>query len=414
MDVVARGPSPESPRYGSSRARRPWRRARFLSSALLATIVALGFLVAALPVVAQNPTPPAGGSMTWGIQPSTAQGPDGRGAFDWDLSPGSILDDYVGVSNLGSEPLSLVLYATDAYTTDDGGFALLPKDQPPTGVGAWIETAARDLVIQPNTRLDIPIRITVPRDAEPGDHAGGIVASLVAAGADGQGNAVEVERRVGTRIYLNVAGEERPALEIHDVSASYDAGWNPISGTLTVRFSVTNTGNIRLAAAQTVSASGPFGLWRKSLDALSDLPEILPGGPIATTTTITDVPPLFDLAGEVHLGPYPTREGVVVAVDPVSAAAHTWALPILLTGLVLLAVEAVVLALRWRRRRALATQQRLDDAVAAAVERGIEIGRASTGEAAPTEPVGLDTAMPPDPLASPDGEPPPTEGRTDA
>jgi hypothetical protein len=306
--------------------------------------------------------------------------------------------DHVGVSNLGDMPLTLRLYATDAFTTSDGGFALLTVDQLPTGVGSWVETAAPEFTIQPGTRLDIPIRFTVPADAEPGDHVGGIVASLESRGSDGEGNDVVVERRVGTRIYVRVEGDVRAALRLDQVEASYDAGWNPVAGTLTVRFSVTNTGNVRLAAGQDVRASGPFGMWTRDL-VLDDLPEILPGGTVTATTTFTEAPPLIDLAATVRLEPYATGSGVTASVPPVDGVGHAWALPVLLAGIVLLAIEAVVLTLRWRHRRALAERQRFEDAVAAATVRGIELGRA--GEVSATPP-----GIPP-------ADPPPTE-RTDA
>lgn len=84
----------------------------------------------------------SGSDVRWSVQPSTAKGPDGRDYIIRRAAPGERLTDYVGVTNLTARPLTFSVYGTDAYTTDDGSFALLPAAQKPTGIGSWMTLGA--------------------------------------------------------------------------------------------------------------------------------------------------------------------------------------------------------------------------------------------------------------------------------
>lgn len=75
------------------------------------------------------------------------------------------------------------------------------------------------------------------------------------------GDTLAVDRRFGNRVQVRAAGELQPALEVTDLDVSYAGTWNSFgSGTAHVTYTVTNTGNVRLAADQMVSAAGAFGL----------------------------------------------------------------------------------------------------------------------------------------------------------
>jgi hypothetical protein len=129
------------------------------------------------------------------VAPSGRGAPDGRAAFTYKLDPGAELPDYVGISNYSDQPITLDLYASDALTTPTGGFDLLPAAQKPTDVGTWVvfEERYRRLLIPSRSRVDVPFRITVPRNATPGDHAGGIVTSVAESGTDSDGNRVRID-----------------------------------------------------------------------------------------------------------------------------------------------------------------------------------------------------------------------------
>ncbi|WP_431879475.1 WxL protein peptidoglycan domain-containing protein [Micromonospora marina] len=315
-----------------------------------------------------SPSPaPSPAAATWGVAPSTARGPNGRPAFSYKLDPGAILTDYVGVTNHSSRPLTLNLYASDAVDTTRGGFDLLAAGQKPTDVGSWVRLPRRTVTIPSASRLDVPFTLTVPRNATPGDHAGGIVASLIDVGSDARGNRVAVDHRVGARIYLRVTGELQPTLTIKDLRVRHTGSVDPLTGgTVTATFTVRNTGNVRLAGQPVLGVAGPFGLARRSVTGAA-LPEILPGGELTTTVRMPGVPPLFRLTADATVTPVAVGDQVLDPPPRASTArAAVWAVPwpqLALLALLALAGWALIAT---RRRRAAQVAR----AVAAAREEG--------------------------------------------
>ena len=148
------------------------------------------------------------------VQPS---GPDGPGLRDWfiyTLDPGAVFGDTVAISNLSDHSIRFSILPTDAVSVpESAGFAALRDDEVPTDVGTWIQLAADEYTVEPNSRIDVPFSITVPEDAEPGDHAGAILAfDADAASIDpnsAEGISFDVRQRLGAR---RLRPGERPAV----------------------------------------------------------------------------------------------------------------------------------------------------------------------------------------------------------
>src|SRR5699024_8750036 len=123
--------------------------------------------------------------------------------------------------------------------------------------GTWIDVQP-EVTVPAGETVVVPYRLTVPENAEPGDHAAGIAASVtsVQSSADG-GAAVGVQSRVGFQVMTRVTGQLAPAASLSGVSTVYHTEWNPLSaGTATVSFEVTNTGNTRIVAEGEVGLGG--------------------------------------------------------------------------------------------------------------------------------------------------------------
>jgi hypothetical protein len=311
--------------------------------------------VAAAPAPTPTPSPSPSGlaagaaAVTWGVAPSSRKGPDGRGAFTYKLDPGAELTDHAGISNYSDGPITVDVYASDAFTTASGGFDLLPAAQKPTDVGTWVvfEPRYRRLVIPSKSRVDVPFRLTVPRNATPGDHAGGIVASIAEPGTDSGGNRVRVDRRVGARVYLRVTGELAPAFTVERLDAGYDGTLNPFAaGTVTATYRVRNTGNVRLTGTPRLEVAGPFGLGRRSATAAA-LPEILPGGEYTATVHVRGAAPLFRLGVDLGLSPVPVNASAPATAATGHAAVWAWPWP---QGALLLLCAGAVWFVLYRRR----------------------------------------------------------------
>jgi hypothetical protein len=275
------------------------------------------------------------------VAPGSRTGEPDRSSFTFEVFPGQVIGDTLALTNLTDTPIDFVLWSGDGYNTDDGSFAIYGADVDPVDTGAWVRLPVTKLTVNPRSRATIPFTLTIPETAEPGDHAGGIAAlnTTPVDQVDADGADVDVLRAIGARIYLRVAGDLNPDLDIENVRIS---GHQPLSptggGRAVLEYDVVNSGNIRLAPKTTSSLHGPFGLSRRTNDAV-ELPELLPGSSIRVRQSWNDVSPLIRLTGRIE-----ATAGEEQVVREVTLWAVPWALVILL---VLLAAGG----LAWRRRR---------------------------------------------------------------
>ena len=284
-------------------------------------------------------------------QPAGAEGaPDGRSRFSYAADPGQQIADQYIVRNTGTIAQSFTMLATDAFNDEDGAFGLLETGAETIDVGAWVlfenGTNRLQFDLQPGESRLVPFTVTVPAQAGPGDHVGGILASVVTPGAQ-----VNVDRRLGTRLYVRVSGEIQAGLTISGLeSENIGDWWNPFAGTVRVHYTVENTGNVALASNISVGVRTWFGL--PAAGQMGDgIPELLPG---STRTFETDLP---GVASWGYLNPWVTLNPFVEGDDEtkrLSVAATSRdtvliALPWALLIVILLAAGFVLLR-RWRRR----------------------------------------------------------------
>ncbi|WP_329110157.1 DUF916 domain-containing protein [Micromonospora sp. NBC_01699] len=309
---------------------------------LSALAVALLAVLSASPGHAAPATTP---DITWAVQPSDAAGPTGRSYFAYDARPGQRIDDHVAISNLGTTPLTLTIYATDAFTAADGGFGLLPASQRPTGPGAWTSLGTRTRTVPAGQRVVVPFHLDVPANATPGDHTGGLVASVTGVGTDANGQRVNLDRRAAARVYLRVAGPLHPSLQVETLRVTHHFPLNPFDGgTMTVNYRLRNTGNVRIGGTGRVTVSGPLG-WSLARTGTLDLPELLPGSAFEVRERVTGLP----AAGRLTVAVAVTPSTMDVPLPGVTRTSGVWAPPWLLIAA--LALLCVVAPLRRARRR---------------------------------------------------------------
>jgi hypothetical protein len=312
----------------------------------------------------------------WSVRPAGADGkPDARTHFTLQGAPGTTLTDKALISNLSTVPITLAVYGTDARNTPDGRFDLYPADQKPTDVGSWMTFNQATVSIPASGSLVVPFSVVIPSSAVPGDHAGGLIVSLISLGA-GSGQKVNVDTRIGVRMYLRIPGNLRPSLGVGPVTAAYAGVGNPFgSGKVNYTYTVTNPGNIRLSAKQKISVTGLFGIDLASITP-KDMPELLPGQSYTFSGSIDGVFPAGPLTMTVQLSPYPDPlQPVGQTLGAVTGSASTWAMPWLLIGLIVLLIIGLIVLWLLRRRRVLA---RLDEAMLTAREETLQEVRAGS------------------------------------
>lgn len=325
---------------------------------LLSLAVLVGLVVAspASTVGAARSQADGQGSVSWSVAPVSVAGTPARPNFVLEATPGEVLRDTLVVENLGSVDLVLGVDANDAVNTPEGGIDLLASDEEPVGLGSWVRPASSSLTVPAGASVEVPFTIEVPEDAAPGDHAGGIVTSLRVIEDGPAGNRVEVERRLGTRIYVRVDGELRPELTFTELRATYDGTANPFApGTMRLTFRVENTGNVRLRATRTATVSPSWGP-SASAEA-ADMAELLPGNSLELTQTVPGVWPGGSTRSQVELVPYEpsgvTATTVRPAIARTSSSLTPW--PQLVAALVLSVLVAAWCLARRRTRARLRT-----------------------------------------------------------
>ncbi|MCJ1702617.1 MULTISPECIES: WxL protein peptidoglycan domain-containing protein [unclassified Rathayibacter] len=316
----------------------------------------LAVLVGALALTAAPPALAATDQITWAVSPATDGAVDKRSWVELDLDPGATAEEQAAVRNLSDQTVTFRIDAADGYFTDKGRFNMLPSDQESVDAGTWI-TAPETVTVEPGGTGIVPFTVTVPDDAEPGDHAAGLAASLVSVGTDVGGSSVGVESRIGFRVMTRVTGDVAPAVAVENLTGDYRLSWNPFQpGSLTVTADIVNTGNVRLlldGSATAQGASAPL----VAADAAQQ--ELLPGDRRAVTLQLDDVWPLFAVGTDLTVAPtVVTPEGLdPVDIAPLTESTTTAAVPLpqlaVLLGLAL--ILAALLAGRTRSRRRVAT-----------------------------------------------------------
>jgi len=296
--------------------------------------------------------------VTFGVQPGTASGPDGRPYFSYGVTPGASVFDHAAVLNYSDVPLTLRVYATDGLNTSAGGLTLLPAAQRPVDTGAWLSLGTHPVSVRVPARHSgrpgevlVPFELAVPTKAAPGDHVGGIVASLNTLSTNAQGAKVRLDQRIASRVYVRVAGTLNPRLSVENVQATYQGTLDPVGrGSVVVTYSVRNTGNVKLAGHQRVDVSGLFG--DTSAGALPDVGLLLPGGTETVTAVVPGVLPTLWRTATVTVTPMSPAAEADPALLQSSGSTHLVAVPwsALLILLLLLLGGGIGLWLRPRSR----------------------------------------------------------------
>lgn len=280
------------------------------------------------------------------IAPATTPGAQApRAYFDYDVSPGQVIDDKVSIINRTGANLNLNVYTADAYNVAlDGSFALHLLNEPRVDVGAWTSLPIENLNVPAHTQSTFAFQVRVPENARPGDHAGGIVAVNTSQSIQQQGSArVAVNKAVGARMYMRVKGTLHAALDVTHlrVNTSTWSAW-PLQGGkgATVTYTLVNSGNVRLDGTATLSVKDVWGRTVKRFTARK-LTSILPGQKVTVTEHWSHVPALplrLSPRVAIHAGQLAqTRAGSPTYVIP-------WLLLLVIAG-------AVAGWRRWRQRR---------------------------------------------------------------
>jgi hypothetical protein len=302
-------------------------------------------------VLSGKPAKPA--RAAFGAGPASAKKLDGRPYFTYDATPGGYVEDHIAVINFATHPQTLNVYPVDAVSGTNGLFTYAPKSAPRKQVGGWLKVGnvpSGTVTVRPRSTVILPVFLHVPRNASPGDHAGAVIVSLTGLVKGKKNTLVKFEQRVATRVIIRVSGRLEPRLTIQNLHANYSGHLNPFaSGTVTVSYTVGNTGNALLGATQQVSGHGLFGSSARAA-TVPGVPLLLPGGAYKVSTHVSGIIPEIEITATVRLVPLGLRGDINPGMRATTASVTLWTIPWLLIAVIIVLILGII-ALIWRRRR---------------------------------------------------------------
>lgn len=301
------------------------------------------------------------GRATFGIGPAN-HGAAGRPYFSYEMGVNGVYHDTAVAVNFASQPIALSVFATDLGNAENGDISVGLQSQQIKDAGGWVQLPPKQSHIIVPARsargpglVLLPFTVKVPSNATPGDHGAAIVAVLTTIGKNAKGENVRFDQRVAVRLYLRINGPLLPELTIDGLHATYHGVLNPLgSGKATVTYTVHNTGNVRLAARQSVQVTGMFGM-KSAVVTPPSVQLLFPGGSEQVRVTVSGVRPAVFAKARVTVTPLLFADQPQMAVHAVSAETDFRAMPwpqlVSLSGLLLLITGVFALRRLMRKRR---------------------------------------------------------------
>lgn len=211
--------------------------------------------------------------------------PNGGQWFLISLEPGKSGTVKAKVSNPAKVAQTVTFELRDLTFADDGT-PTISSGGTQQDVGSWGGPTQKSFELPAQKSVIVPFTVTVPDDAEPGDHVGAVVA--LTANKQGQ---FRVVRQVATRFYVTVPGEAVRAYSIQSVSAQKSSALWPSS--VNTEVVLRNDGRTRVRPKVTIGdtpADGSRLLLSRSVEKYTATAKVpWYGGPVnLSVRAITD------------------------------------------------------------------------------------------------------------------------------
>jgi hypothetical protein len=187
--------------------------------------------------IVTSSAPAATGEASFALRPVTydPKVPATKSYFVLDLKPGQTLRDRVTVINAGGSTGTTYIYPVDATTGQTSGAVYLARNAPRLDVGSWITLDQSTVTLGPGERKVIGFTIHVPKNLQPGDHLGGIVAenARLTVGKAGKPLQIKIRHLTIVAVQAKIPGAAAAAMQIGRVKAGGGAGYQRVFVQLT-------------------------------------------------------------------------------------------------------------------------------------------------------------------------------------
>jgi hypothetical protein len=179
-----------------------------------------------------------------------------NGFVELELKPGESASFSARINTEGTEHASLIAFVGNAVNPVNGGFAVADIDTERTGPATWFSIDTESFELDPGAAESLTASVTVPENTPPGQYiAGLIVQTAEPLGSDQpqEGFGLLPIIRSAMAIQITVPGP---------VTAGFELGAPTMTiqnDTPVVSAPITNTGNVLVKPAGTLSVSSPDG-----------------------------------------------------------------------------------------------------------------------------------------------------------
>ncbi len=256
------------------------------------------------------------------------------------VDPGVTLTKTVYVSNLSLVTQTLYPTTKDIVGIGPDGrpiYSTEERDLEGMSVSSWVTFAEKSIDVPPNSTKEVHLTITVPKEAGPGTHFGGIFLAYQPSGV--AQNATGVGYEIGTILNLQISGEVVTKAIIREFSTD-----KIVYGEPNVNFTtrVENLGNVFIRPRGLIEIHNMFG---KKVDT-----------PLSVNEAVAGILPAGTRSFETNWAPNNFQIGKYTALitlgygDPgaqqsISTNLEFWVLPIKLLLPIFIALLVLVLAI---------------------------------------------------------------------
>lgn len=163
------------------------------------------------------------------------------------VRPGETVDQVIIVQNQGLRAFHLTVSVSDYLTTSDGSFVYSRGSEPTYSCAQWIHLGDTSMTLAPGAVVRYPVRLAVPRNAEPGGKNAAVIFAM-STGPPDQSD-VGINGRIASQMLVTVGGNE---LREEGVVGELSISKSPMSRDVESQIAFQNRGNVHLNVEQEV------------------------------------------------------------------------------------------------------------------------------------------------------------------
>ena len=164
---------------------------------------------ASTPTSAPSPTPTPSQTI-WFI--FSQKGKANGAYFDVQLDAGESTTLTATIGNGSDIPVKAIIYAADAFTALNGGFAMKDSDSPPTGPTTWLDFPIATHDFAAHQGIERKFKVTVPKGTAPGQYITGVaIETAEARSIEGQSMLLQ-KTRLAVAVLITVPGPITPGI----------------------------------------------------------------------------------------------------------------------------------------------------------------------------------------------------------